>query len=189
MKKNSKSDNPLIKSERTFLKIFYTKRALRIIPAALFCLAIYFVCAFIYKNSESQSHFGTPESIFKEATYIFSGCYNYLRYNIQNISVYNLGFFWSLCIEAHFYFLLPLLFVFAKEKKDRIYISLFSILIVVCVARPFVHPPENYDAIAFYNFASHRKFDVLLFGVLLGLLYQEKTNFQLSEQKVLFGNL
>ena len=188
-KKFTSPDDSPIENTQYFLKIFYTKRALRIIPAALFWIATYFIFTLIYKNSASQSLFGTPKSILKEATYIFSGCYNYLRYNTQNMSVYNLGFYWSLCVEAHFYFLLPFLFILTKNKKDRIKIILFLIITVVCFLRPFLASPANYNEIAFNNFASHRRFDVLLFGVLAAQLYKEKSNYQIiTNAKILFGN-
>jgi peptidoglycan/LPS O-acetylase OafA/YrhL len=81
---------------------------------------------------------------------------------------------WSIAIEEHFYFALPLLLIFLARKKFN---GLPGIVFVICfsvlIQRVLLALVTDLKWPNFY-YPSHLRIDSLSFGVLLGYLYQYK---------------
>lgn len=146
---------------------FYARRFFRIIPAAVTWIAVYVGLAALFDEQLS----GHPRQLLIESLYVLSGLYNYINAYFHEFQVYYLGHYWSLTVEEHFYLILPWLLVFFPSKTGRILTVLAGILIVICVLRPFIPlVGEHVSQWSFLIFTSHRRFDSLFLGVLLGLL-------------------
>lgn len=146
---------------------FYARRFFRIIPAAGAWMAVYIGIAALFDEQIS----GHPRQLLIESLYVLSGLYNYINAYFHYFEVYYLGHYWSLTVEEHFYLILPWLLVFFPSKRGRIITVVASILIVICLLRPFIPlVGDHVSQWSFRFFTSHRRFDALLLGVLLGLL-------------------
>jgi len=152
------------------LGIFYSKRVLRILPAAFAWIAISLIMAALHQGHPSQNMFGTPRQLIIEAAYFVVGFYNYLI-QFVGFPINYLGPYWSLTVEEHFYFLLPWMLLCIKSKRGRILATCAGIATVAVLLRPLILVPANWVPISFEIFSSHRRFDTLLLGVLLALVF------------------
>ena len=79
---------------------------------------------------------------------------------------------WSIAIEEHFYFGLPLLLLLLAPKKFKSLPGIaFVVFVSVLLGRVLLALTTNLNWSSFY-YPSHLRMDSLLFGVLLGYLYQ-----------------
>lgn len=147
---------------RATMRTFYVRRFFRILPAALAValldreLIIYFPD--FLKGGTAQWN--------AEAVCIFGGIYNYaLTFHGE----YNMGIYWSLAVEEHFYLLLPLLFVVFRTANRRLLACVglggLSILLRMLPSLDGMTMPHEWD-----KFSSHLRFDTLMAGVALALL-------------------
>jgi peptidoglycan/LPS O-acetylase OafA/YrhL len=162
---------PALESEPSFveafdrakqaLKIFYTRRFFRIVPAA-------FTAAFLsLVLSRFLPQFGTTETWVEEMVAFFGGIYNYVE--PYHVGQYHFGIYWSLSVEEHFYLILPILFVAFRTTSRRL--AACAAIAGFCVLARFVGPldgkapPPDYEKIA-----SHLRFDSLMAGVTIALV-------------------
>ncbi len=151
---------------RAALKVFYTRRFFRIVPLALLALAFYRgLIALGVQDSK-----GTVDGYWHEVFAIFTGVYNYTH---PYGGYFQLFPFWSLSVEEHFYLLLPLGFLLARTRARRAGLALCGIALVAVVGRNlFDGKPAadlNYDS--YRLFSSHLRFDALLAGVAIAMLF------------------
>jgi len=88
------------------------------------------------------------------------------NYYMSRQGSYILGHTWSLCVEEHFYLLLPLLLVsmIRMQKSVRAVIPLFVVSAAACLWLRIALRPED-------AYATHFRIDDLFAGVALGYLY------------------
>lgn len=145
------------------LRSFYVRRAFRILPLAFLWMAIDVLLAWAFRDVAPE-RFGSVSQIMHENIAFCLGIFNYWR---DNTTIQ--GQLWSLSVEEHFYFLLPWLLVFAACRRSRLTLTVAGIFAVVLVLRPFIPVPAYADRVSFLTYTSHRRFDQLLLGVLLGI--------------------
>jgi len=155
---------------------FYIKRTFRIFPAYYFYLIIslLLINGMIQHQASINAGKMLPEG--EEALASLLELRNAIRFDFLYLSNYFDGAFfhtWSLAVEEQFYIIFPLaaalLFVRLKDKK-RIYV--FVVLYFL---------PAVFRAIAWYNDVPymdvykqlHYRFDSLILGVIIMLLYRE----------------
>lgn len=143
---------------------FLTKRGTRIVPPYLIMFIIYFLGA----------HFLEGDKLSVE--YIFL---------IQNY-LYKMPYFfasWALCIEAHFYIILPFLYIFLSKfifKHGKI-LSLITLAIIFLIPLTFraislanVTAPMPWG---FYLTATHLHYDAIAYGVLAAYISHKNFSF------------
>jgi peptidoglycan/LPS O-acetylase OafA/YrhL len=152
------------------LKTFFLKRFFRIIPAYWTVLMVYFLCPF----------FREREALMSVWKFLFF---------IQNfgLNIVEFGTFshaWSLCVEEHFYLLLPIILflllrfkVFKKAYWLLIALFLFGIFIRHYGWENFYLPNiEEDDAYPIWYkylyYPSYNRLDGLLVGVSIAAIYQ-----------------
>lgn len=142
------------------LKIFYLRRIFRILPPALFF--IIFTCGVIYLCKWTGiTPPEEPDALLREAISFLSGTYNYARAIVGVTG--QLGNYWSLSVEEHFYLLMPLLFIVFPTRSQRIIAVCGGIAAVVLLIRGLIGAQNTT--------LSHVRFDGLFIGVLLALVY------------------
>jgi peptidoglycan/LPS O-acetylase OafA/YrhL len=151
---------------RSALKTFYMRRFFRIAPMALLGMLA-------ARLLIETGHFdGTREQWRREVVAVLAGVYNYSK---PIFGYDNLGPYWSLTIEEHFYLLLPVMFLFARTRGRRIGAAVAGIALVVLVLRPvFGEAPHGAADPSFYmHFSSHTRFDSLFAGVAAALAFEQ----------------
>lgn len=146
------------------LKEFYLKRFFRIIPAYWIVVAIYF-CVPGFREREALP------SIFKFLTFT------------QNfgLQIFDFGTFshaWSLCVEEHFYLLLPLILILLQYTKlfKRSYWLLVVLFIFGVAIRysiwEYFYLPEQEEWHKLIYYPTYNRIDGLLVGVSIAAIYQ-----------------
>jgi len=106
------------------LRVFYIRRACRILPMYVVMLLLYLVARALL-DPTSPAHawlFGTPISMLNYVTFT----QNFVMGWSGTIGGYWLGVTWSLALEEQFYLLVPLLFLFA-DRRTAAYMLLIGI--------------------------------------------------------------
>lgn len=159
------------------LKIFYTKRFFRIIPAYLFTLFLYFTIPF-FREREALS------PLWKFLTFT-------QNYGLDVIDRGTFSHAWSLCIEEQFYLFLPfLLLILAKTKLFK-YLPLLIIAVIIfsLISRLVLWngsiAEEVYGSLNFWKgwymkiyYPTHTRLDGLGIGVVIGFLMQYSQEFK-----------
>lgn len=173
------------RNEPISLKVFFIKRFFRIIPAFLFTLALYYLIPF-FREKESLP----PLWRFLTFTQNFG-------LNIKLTGTFSHA--WSLCVEEHFYFLLPLFLLFLQRKKlfSNAYwlIIFFFILTIVLRVYSFdqLYLPkidEKGSWVYWYKYIyypTYTRLDGLLIGVVIAAIFTFLPKLWNSISK--FGNL
>ncbi len=145
---------------------FYRRRIFRILPAYLLVLLLYYV----WPAWREQPGISPP---WQFLTFSLNYCIDYAKNQAFSHA-------WSLCVEEHFYLVLPLL-LFATMRKPSIArtIAIFSVLVCggiairVFVLLHYVRPAGNMSALAYLEqlyYPTHARLDGLLTGVALALV-------------------
>jgi peptidoglycan/LPS O-acetylase OafA/YrhL len=158
------------------LKVFYVRRALRILPMAYAVALVFFlIIALLRIDTEvvvkghipgvTRAYRVNIDTITTEIIAVLTFTYNYVitRQPFQILVPY-----WSLSVEEHFYLFLPLCYALLANDKNRLCFALCGVLFIAFIARPF-EPFPNWSE-EYQRFASHRLFDYLFAGVALALL-------------------
>jgi len=142
---------------RVSLRLFYLRRAFRILPATLFFLAVVGVLAFVGILNISLGRW--------LSVLLFAANYSW-----ADASWY-LGHFWSLAVEEHFYFIWPLLFIRLAVNRPRILVALgLALLIAFWRALDFkYHLSGTTPAMSWGR--TDIAVDGILWGVFLALVY------------------
>jgi peptidoglycan/LPS O-acetylase OafA/YrhL len=133
-----------------YFRNFYARRALRILPLYLICIA---VMAFAYRGQ--RPYFGL--SVLFLANFA-----HYFRVGIPH----GPGVFWSLAVEEHFYLLWPLLVRFLRRS------SLFALTLVLVLGTPILRGYCAYigmDMVKEIYVYSFFRFDGLALGAILAM--------------------
>lgn len=152
------------KNERIDFRQFILQRGFKIWPSYYCFLLVGSFLAYLFYGGE------TPE-------YIIGGGRDILRYLFfyQNYtgSPFHWPFdhIWSLCVEEHFYILLPVLFIFIKSlfNNNRKYLILSVVGLIIAgiifkvLSIYFTNSKDTYAG-------THNRIDALGWGVLLGIL-------------------
>lgn len=171
----SQAGNSSKKNYLTIVKAFYVRRVFRILPVVLLALLFHIFLTFIFKD---EGIFGSVEKILKEDLMFFLLIFNYWRDNTAFQ-----GNLWSLTVEEHFYLFAPFLLYVIKPTKYKVIINIFFICLFVLIIRPFIEVPSWANAESFLAFATHRKVDAILIGVLLANLELSGVTFFNSDRK------
>jgi len=158
---------PIARHQRPSLREFYLKRSFRILPAFLFVLALYRFIPVLSENDAMQ-----PTWRFLTFTMNFG-----LDFRVTGAFTHA----WSLCVEEHFYLILPALALLLSRLRRRGWTLLIA-GVLLCggmILRAFLWKPLGEAAAADTNFAftaeymkaiyypTYCRLDGLIFGVLL----------------------
>lgn len=151
---------------------FYVRRILRIFPLYYLIIGIAWVW---WHNSH-------PEIAFEKYLF-FAGNFNMIDTNAWTVGILNP--LWSLCIEEHFYLVIPILVLLVPLRK--IHLLFWSIILVSIAFRIYATLTVEYNWFTIYVHTLSRC-DVLAIGGLLA--YYHKTNrFQTSMPNYLVGGI
>jgi peptidoglycan/LPS O-acetylase OafA/YrhL len=155
-------------ASRRGLRIFYTRRFFRIFPLAVFVVVLQGL--FHWLDMPASVLAGDLNGYWREVFAIFTGVYNYA---MPNEGYSQFGVYWSLSVEEHFYLLLPMSFLFVRTRARRIGLAVFGIAFVALVCRNYLDTPAAGTAsVEYYRiFSSHLRFDTLLAGVAMAMLF------------------
>ena len=159
----------LKKGEHITLKPFFLKRFFRIIPAFLVTIGLYF-CIPYFREKESLP----PLWKFLTFTQNFG-------LNLKEFGTFSHA--WSLCVEEHFYFFLPLVLIFLQVSNSfkKSYWLLLILFLLGFVARfysyEYLYLPqsEGVNPILWYKYIyypTYNRLDGLLVGVSIAVIYQ-----------------
>lgn len=121
---------------------FYIRRICRLLPAVIFWNIILFLLTYFWKK---LAIFHSSSEVFKSVISNLSFVGNFFNASYEN----GLGYWWSLGLEAQFYFILPILiYLFKKNLWKAIIASLF----LSCIFDLFIQFPR------FWMFRFHALF-------------------------------
>lgn len=153
----------LLEEKKRYQKInllkFYTRRALRIWPVYFLILAI---TPYIIQLL-SASRIKYLGSLFFLS--------NYELISAKDWNLFPISHIWSICVEEHFYLILPFLIVYIPSKHLP---SVFATLIVMSIGYRFYINAYNPDWMRLYLDTGCRA-DTLLIGSLLGYYHHHNT--------------
>lgn len=160
-----------IKQGRTIsFKVFFLKRFFRIFPAFLVTVGFYF-CLPFFREKESLP------PLWKFLTFTQN-----LGLNLKDFGTFSHA--WSLCVEEHFYFLLPILLIILQltkliKKSYALLIALFLLGFVVriyCFNDFYLPKAEDENGWMYWYkyiyYPTYNRLDGLLFGVSIAAIYQ-----------------
>lgn len=178
-KKPNKNLEKRISGSKKALKIFYLKRAFRILPLATFWLFAYLLLSVVFRFIGGGGNFGPPDHIAREVIAVLSGFHNYfVSYGLTG----NIAHFWSLCVEEQFYAILPVFMVVYFTKNERLK-KIGVVLLLLLVALPIV---RDITQIPIFRHIYGQRYFTLLFGVVLGLTTSEHGSTEIINKKFVF---
>lgn len=139
------------------IQYFLAKRVTRIFPPYLVALIAYAIGSYLLEGKDFKLEF-----LFLAQNYL-----------------YQIPFFlgsWAVCIEAHFYIIFPILFIFLDRfvfRFGKILSTLvISLILLIPLASRFVVQGSIYEQMpfGFYQTATHLHYDAIAFGVLAAYL-------------------
>jgi len=157
-------------SQSINLKRFFIKRFFRIIPAFLFTISLYFLFPF-FREKEALP------PLWKFLTFTHN-----ISLNIKDNGTFSHA--WSLCVEEHFYLLLPIIFLVslrigAFKRLARLLVILFlaGFIIRIYSYNSLYMPHSNADDSWMYwyryvYYPTYTRLDGMLAGVSIAALYK-----------------
>ena len=148
---------PYLTGQRLSILDFYSRRAYRILPAYLVVVALYFLVP-----AWREAPLLAP--LWKFLTFTSNFGFTFDRRAFSHA--------WSLCVEEHFYFILPLLVVgmMRRPSARRTVALIASVLVGGIVLRALLvhqYPDEIYTRV---YYPSYTRLDGLVIGVCLALI-------------------
>jgi peptidoglycan/LPS O-acetylase OafA/YrhL len=148
---------PYLSGQRLSIVEFYRRRAYRILPAYLTVLALYFLVP-------GWREFPRLAPLWKFLTFTMNFGFSFDRRGFSHA--------WSLCVEEHFYLLLPLLVVLLMRRPSlrKTTVALVSVVLFGIALRAFLitHYPDDVWTGIYYP--SYTRLDGLLTGVTLAIV-------------------
>lgn len=142
---------------------FICRRALRTIPPYLVALAISYLGVLVMR----QERFDWGFLVFLQNYY-------------QRIPFFRVS--WSLCIEEHFYLVMPLVAVAITRKKPRFHFLLLALALLPILFRML--EPASGDEFGYHVTATHLRYEGLLLGVWASFLQVQRPRLYGSARKV-----
>lgn len=154
-----------------YWRAFWIRRAFRIFPAYYLVLGVSYALA-VEQAARFRLLYGTTSlAVLRDSAWanvLFLN--NYLSPDGPNL----LGWGWSLCVEEHFYLALPpLLWLLFRAGDARLRAVALPVLALVPWAGRALQYALGSDSTGSLYHASHHRFDPLLIGVWIALLYVE----------------
>jgi peptidoglycan/LPS O-acetylase OafA/YrhL len=143
------------------LRAFYVRRMCRVLPMALLWMIVPLLLALLI---DDPAKLGNPRGILTEIGAILALVYNYMAVHLDSRI---LGVYWSLNIEEQFYLLLPTFLLLVTGRRARIIGLLLVALVIIFILRPLIGPPRVREVWIWEFYATHRRIDMILWGVLL----------------------
>jgi len=144
---------------------FWIRRAYKILPSYYFYLLVAFGTLWLLGLKVDKQVF--TWSYISRFVFIFR---NYLN----GPFCFALDHIWSLCIEVHFYLLLPIAFRIVKRKRNENVDFLIKLCLCAMLGTYLVKLVSIQSGIAEGQATTHHRMDALLWGVLLSLLEYQK---------------
>ena len=141
---------------------FFIRRAFKIIPSYYaFLLAGGLLSFLIYRQS-------LPEQVLR-----IQDLSKYLLFylNYRDLGAWSFGHLWSICVEEHFYLLLPLVFIFIQRVLGGSFGGTLTVLGVMILSSLVAKQIGYRVGFETYS-ATHNRIDALTLGVLIGLLHR-----------------
>ena len=152
---------------------FVVARGFKIWPSYYALLAIGSAFAYLaYHNSH-------PDQVIRLA---HLPRYLFFVLNYRATDHWSFDHLWSLCVEEHFYLLLPLVFLVAERcfaSSPRVLMALVALLIPAGIVAKQLGYLIHYETLA----ATHNRIDALAWGVLLALLDEFAPRFMATWQR------
>lgn len=154
---------PFLKSNQISVRNFYIRRALRILPAFWFALALYYLIPAVRSVPDMVP-------LWKFLTFTL---------NLNQQQGINLGHAWSLCVEEQFYFLFPLIALWLLPKHRfklavglLIFLLLGGIVLRAYLWNTYVAGHENWLPLymRWIYFPTWGRLDSILFGISIAAL-------------------
>lgn len=143
-------------------KEFYLKRIRRLMPAALFWIAISVTLSILLQKYNA---FISPVEMIKSAFFSVTQTQNiYFPICRQEGTCGNLGIYWSLSLENQFYILLPLLLFTMNNKK------LFFFMIMVFLLQFFIPRTINSETPVAWPIRT----DAIALGVIIAIMSKKR---------------
>jgi peptidoglycan/LPS O-acetylase OafA/YrhL len=148
---------PYLSGKRPSIAEFYRRRAYRILPAYLVVLALYFLVP-VWRD------FPVLEPLWKFLTFTMNFGFSFDRRGFSHA--------WSLCVEEHFYLVLPLLATLLMRRPSaRKTVAALAFVVLFGIAlRSFLiaHYPDDVWTDIYYP--SYTRLDGLITGVTLAII-------------------
>jgi peptidoglycan/LPS O-acetylase OafA/YrhL len=163
-----------VKKHPNFLKTFYIRRALRILP--LYYLSVFtflIIGSFLFHEQGTGSTFGY---YFKNQTWFWLYIQNWQFVLYGKPPMPYLSHFWSLAVEEQYYILWPIIILFIRRMRT-LKTLIFSLIILAVFIRCAIYFRENTWVEQYYENTIARM-DSLLIGSLLAV--RKKENKRLS---------
>ena len=136
------------------LSQFYLRRAFRILPPAMFFLAVLLLLKWLVDLPVSY------QEVLSSICFLRNYTFSLTLFGPLHFSPMYTSHFWSLAVEEHFYFFLPAFLLFSPKQYRVPLLILFSLLVVV---HRFT---SDYDPRAFHT---DMRLDALLFPAALAI--------------------
>jgi len=145
------------------IKNFYIRRVLRIWPIYFLYVSISIVSILSQKEINL---FETPSIIFY---ILLSGNFIYF-FSPQGLHL--LEHFWSIGVEEQFYLFWPWSFIFSKNKKKLLFLTIILIITYLAIKMiVYILAKQNSDI---YMFIKQTRFDCMLIGAFGAIMYFQK---------------
>jgi peptidoglycan/LPS O-acetylase OafA/YrhL len=152
---------------------FFVRRGMRVFPAYYFVLtlAVFWFSGLNLGYANLLLAENDWDAVFSTAWQNYTYVMNYtFAAGDPNI----MSWAWSLCVEEHFYLLLPLtlaiIWRFERKPWQPVLLILLTILPLLGRAIQYFHNPDIFQQDGFY-FRTHNRIDELMIGVVLAYFY------------------
>ena len=145
---------------------FYVRRILRIFP--LYYLVV-FISYLVFRNTH-------PDTDFTSHLY-FAGNFSLISHGTWSVAFLNP--LWSICIEEHFYLIIPMLIYFIPRKH---LMSFFiSIIAITIFFRTYIDMTMEYNRMTIYAHTLSRCDVIAIGGLIAHLFYHRNEKFKIPK--------